>query len=71
MFVVGVGIVWGILQLLTLALQGQQLDAGMPTLGFVVALALSVAMGMERFTMKKIIATICAALSIFPFSRVS
>ncbi len=37
MFVVGIGIVWGILQLLALKMQGQHLDAGMPTLGFGVA----------------------------------
>ena len=37
MFVVGIGIVWGTLQLLALAMQGQHLDGGAPTLGFGVA----------------------------------
>ena len=37
MFVLGIGIVWGILQLLALVTQGQQLDLATPTLAFGVA----------------------------------
>ncbi len=37
MFVLGIGIVWGILQLLALVMQGQQLDVATPTLAFGIA----------------------------------
>ncbi len=40
-------------------------------LSFIVALALSVAMKMERVTINKVAATIYAGLSIFLLSRVS
>ncbi len=66
-------LVFFIVNSLALALERGEASVVVPiaNLSFVVALALSVATGMERFTMKKIIATICAALSIFLFSRVS
>ncbi len=58
---------------LVLALERGEASVIVPiaNLGFIVALALSVAMKMERFTMRKIIAIIYAALSIFLLSRLS
>ena len=66
-------LVFVIVNSLTLALERGQASIVVPiaNLSFIVALALSVAMKMERFTINKIIATICATLSIFLLSRVS
>ncbi len=66
-------LVFLIVNSLILALERGEASVVVPiaNLGFIIALALSVAMRMERFTINKIIATICAALSIFLLSRVS
>lgn len=54
MFLLGIGIVWGTLQILALEVQGQRLSATLPTLGFGVAAGLMVTLSnlllLESFT---------------------
>lgn len=66
-------LVFAIVNSLILALERGQASVVVPiaNLGFVVALAMSVAVGMEQFTMRKIVATICAAVSIFLLAQAS
>jgi drug/metabolite transporter (DMT)-like permease len=66
-------LVFVIVNSLTLALERGQASIVVPiaNLSFIVALALSVAMKMERFTMPKTLATVCAAVSIFLLAQLS
>jgi len=66
-------LVFVIVNSLTLALERGQASIVVPiaNLSFIVALALSVSLKMERFTMRKAIATVCAAVSIYLLARVT
>ena len=66
-------LVFFIVNSLTLALERGQASVVVPiaNLSFIVALALSVAMKMERFTIPKTIATVCAAVSIYLLAQLS
>jgi uncharacterized membrane protein len=66
-------LVFFIVNSLTLALERGQASIVVPiaNLSFIVALAISVVMKMERFTMSKTIATACAAASIFLLAQLS
>ena len=66
-------LVFFIVNSLTLALERGQASVVVPiaNLSFIVALALSVAMKMERFTISKTIATVCAAVSIYLLAQLS
>ncbi len=66
-------LVFVIINSLILALERGQASIVVPiaNLSFIVALALSVAMKMERFTMRKTIATVCAAVSIYLLAQLS
>jgi len=66
-------LVFVIVNSLALALERGQASIVVPiaNLSFIVALALSVAMKMERLTMRKTIATVCAAVSIYLLAQLS
>jgi len=66
-------LIFFIVNSLTLALERGQASVVVPiaNLSFIVALALSVAMKMERFTIPKTIATVCAAVSIYLLAQLS
>ena len=66
-------LVFVIVNSLILALERGQASIVVPiaNLSFIVALALSVAMKMERFTMRKTIAIVCAAASIYMLAQLS